>query len=193
VREARGTLGSTVSLDSVGEDRRFQLRHEDPFVAPPEARDAARRLRGHLAQPVTVWTAGEPGEPAGLTVSSLLVAEGEPAHVLGLVGTHTDLLEAAQRSGAFIVHVLEEPDERLAARFAGAYPGDPFEGLDLAWTEWGPRLAGARSVASCRLVGIEQVGYQQLVRGVIEQVTIGEDRLPLLHQLGRYRALRHER
>jgi len=177
----------------VTDDQRFTLRFEDPFVAPPEARDVARRLRGHLAHPVTVWTAGGSDDPAGLTVSSLLVAEGEPARVLGLVGTHTDLLEAVRHTGAFVVHVLEEADERLAGRFAGAYPGDPFEGLDLAWSEWGPRLAGARSVASCRLEGVERVGYQQLVRGVIEQVTIGEDRLPLVHQLGRYRALRPER
>ena len=46
-----------------------------PLRHPEEDRSAVRRLRGRLAAPVTLWTA--PG-PAGLTVSSMLVADGEP-------------------------------------------------------------------------------------------------------------------
>jgi hypothetical protein len=47
---------------------------DTPFAVPPERRSPARRLRGRLVAPVTVWTAGHPPGGAGLTVSSVLVA-----------------------------------------------------------------------------------------------------------------------
>ena len=55
------------------------IGNQHPFAVPPERRDPARRLRGRLVAPVTVWTAGHPSTGAGLTVSSVLVAEGQPA------------------------------------------------------------------------------------------------------------------
>ena len=33
--------------------------------------------------------------------------------------------------GGFVVHVLQEGDRRLASSFAGKYPADPFEGLEV--------------------------------------------------------------
>ena len=54
------------------------IHSTDPFATPEEQRSPLRRLRGRLAAPVTLWTADGPAGPAGLTVSSMLVAEGEP-------------------------------------------------------------------------------------------------------------------
>ena len=56
-----------------------------PFADPDP--DPARRLRGRLGGAVSLWTAGEPEETrgwAGLTVSSLMLAGGEPARLLAL-------------------------------------------------------------------------------------------------------------
>ena len=52
----------------------IRIGSQPPFAVPAERRDPARRLRGRLVAPVTVWTAGDPSRGAGLTVSSILVA-----------------------------------------------------------------------------------------------------------------------
>jgi hypothetical protein len=52
-----------------------QIHSSDPFATPEQDKSPVRRLRGRLASAVTLWTA--PG-PAGLTVSSMLVADGDP-------------------------------------------------------------------------------------------------------------------
>jgi len=95
---------------------------EDPYEVPPRERDLSRRLRGRLAAPVTVWTStSSEGRPVGITVSSVLVGEGEPPVVLGLIGTLTDFWDAVQDSRHFVVHVLAEDQRRMADEFAGRY------------------------------------------------------------------------
>ena len=54
--------------------RDHPLRH--PFADPEP--DPVRRLRGRLGGAVTLWTAGDGATRAGLTVTSLMVAGGEP-------------------------------------------------------------------------------------------------------------------
>jgi hypothetical protein len=49
-----------------GDQRPIRIGGQHPFATPPELRSPARRLRGRLLAPVTVWTAGTPegsGEP----------------------------------------------------------------------------------------------------------------------------------
>ena len=53
-----------------------QIHHEHPFQTPADQREPARRLRGRLTSPVTIWTAYGAEGPVGLTVSSIIVAEG---------------------------------------------------------------------------------------------------------------------
>ena len=60
----------------------IRIGGQPPFAVPAGRRDPTRRLRGRLVAPVTIWTAGRPPGGAGLTVSSILVAEGQPARVL---------------------------------------------------------------------------------------------------------------
>jgi 3-hydroxy-9,10-secoandrosta-1,3,5(10)-triene-9,17-dione monooxygenase reductase component len=66
----------------------IRIGGQPPFAVPPERRDPTRRLRGRLVAPVTVWTAGRPPGGAGLTVSSVLVAEGDPARLAWLHGRY---------------------------------------------------------------------------------------------------------
>lgn len=169
----------------------FELRFEDPFATPPEWRDPARRLRGRLPAPVTVWTAGEGGRRAGLTVSSLVVAEGDPAVVLGLVSPTSELWDVIEATGTFVVHVLAEGDRHLADRFSGARPGlgGPFSDLEVEQTAYGPVLASVESRACCHLLDASPVGYQQLVRGSVGPVALAAITSPLLWYRGRYRRL----
>jgi 3-hydroxy-9,10-secoandrosta-1,3,5(10)-triene-9,17-dione monooxygenase reductase component len=169
----------------------IRIGGQAPFAVPPERRHPARRLRGRLVAPVTVWTAGRPPGGAGLTVSSVLVAEGDPARLLGLIDPTSALWEAVQASGVFVVHVLTATDQALAERFSEVRPPvrAPFERLEVAESPWGPVLGGRRTWAACRLTGSTPVGYGELVEGVIEQVELGEDDSPLAWLHGRYRSV----
>jgi flavin reductase (DIM6/NTAB) family NADH-FMN oxidoreductase RutF len=143
---------------------------------------------------VTLWTATDPGGgPAGLTVSSTLIADGDPARVLGLLDPEADLFAAAEAAGRFVVVPLGIAHRQLADRFAGLLPapGGLFAGGDWRETPHGPVLAGATAWAGCRLDATRPLGWGVLVEGTIEHVEIGADEAggPLVHFRGRYRGL----
>ena len=163
----------------------------DPFAAPVELRDPTRRLRARLAAPVTLWTAGTPDTRAGLTVSSVLIAEGDPARVLGLVTPNSGLWDALVASGAFVMHVLEHRHRVVAQRFAGQVPapGGPFEGLEVGNSTCGPVLAEIATRAGCRVEGWAETGYAYLVTGVVESLDIGDVDDPLVYFKARYARL----
>src|SRR4051794_14124183 len=92
------------------------IHSTDPFATPDEDKSAVRRMRGRLAAPVTLWTTSG---PAGLTVSSMLVADGDPGRVLGLIDEESDFWDAVQTTRRFAVIPLTPADRQLADRFAG--------------------------------------------------------------------------
>jgi 3-hydroxy-9,10-secoandrosta-1,3,5(10)-triene-9,17-dione monooxygenase reductase component len=161
----------------------------DPFADPPEARSPVRRFRGRLASGVTVWTAGSGEDPAGLTVSSMMVAE--PSTVLGLMSDLSGLWDAIQRRGAFVVHILERKDRVLAEAFAGLRPspGGLFTALDIEESAWGPVLVGSPNRVFCRYLQATEAGFGQLVRGEIERIETAELDQPLVTFRGRYQTL----
>ncbi|MBX6752512.1 MAG: flavin reductase [Micromonosporaceae bacterium] len=185
----------------------MSIHYTDPFATPEPARSPVRRLRGRMPAPVTVWTAyGTDDRPAGLTVSSTVVVDGDPGVILGLVDEESDLYAAALASGRIVVMVLREGENQLADRFAGLLPapGGPF--ADGGWerTEYGPVRAGARTWAGCRVVSTQPVGYARLVQASVDTIHLddaghrddsghrdGTGRLddvrrPLVHYRGRY-------
>ncbi|WP_307872730.1 flavin reductase family protein [Paractinoplanes ovalisporus] len=164
------------------------IHSTDPFATPDGEKSAVRRLRGRLAAPVTLWTT--PG-PAGLTVSSTLVADGDPGRVLGLIDDESDFWDALEQSGRFAVVALTPADRQLADRFAGLMPapGGLFAGDDWTDTDYGPVPAGDRTWAGCRLESSRVVGWALLVEAVIEKVTAGPSPDPLIHYRGRYHTL----
>lgn len=172
----------------VGFDDATSRIGSDPFVTPIEAREPARRLRGRLALPVSVWTAERPGgSPVGLTVSSVLVADGAPPEVLGLVDPLSDFYEAAGQTGRFVLHVLTADHIRLAEKFAGRLPVDPFEGEAVSATPWGPALQGALTRAACTLLASSDAGYSRLLRARIDEIVLDERATPpLVHYRGAY-------
>jgi 3-hydroxy-9,10-secoandrosta-1,3,5(10)-triene-9,17-dione monooxygenase reductase component len=161
------------------------IHDSDPFATPESARSSVRRLRGRFTQTVTLWTA--PG-PAGLTVSSCLVADGEPGRLLGLVDAESQLWEAVQRTGVFAVEPLESGQQQLADRFAGLLPapGGLFKQGE-SWTEtpFGPVLGP--TWAGCRLDAAREFGWALLVEATLVEITLGPAMAPLLHHRGSYR------
>jgi 3-hydroxy-9,10-secoandrosta-1,3,5(10)-triene-9,17-dione monooxygenase reductase component len=179
-------------LGMASSDEHIRIGGQHPFATPPQRRDPVRRWRGRLLAPVTVWTAGGTSGGAGLTVSSVLVAEGQPARLLGLIDPTTALFEAMREAGAFVVHALAAGDRALAERFSEIRPPirGAFEGLEVAGSPWGPVLGGARPRAACRLEGSSPAGYAELVAGVIEQLELHDLEDPLAWLHGGYRSVR---
>jgi flavin reductase (DIM6/NTAB) family NADH-FMN oxidoreductase RutF len=147
-----------------------------------------RRLRGRLAQTVTLWTA--PG-PAGLTVSSCLIGDGEPGRVLGLIDDESTLWETISASGLFSVILLKQGQQQLADRFAGLLPAPAGlfkQGESWQESSYGPVLR--QTWVGCRFDSARPFGWAQLVEGTIEEISLGEQGPPLLHHRGSYAHLR---
>ena len=150
--------------------------------------DPVRRLRGRLGGVVGLLTADDQGTRAGLTVSSLMVANGEPARVLALVDPDSDLRDAVDGSGGAVLQLLSWPHRDLAEAFAGTAPapGGPFRMGSFVDTAWGPRLADAATWAGLRLESAAPVGWSDLLTLVIEEVVVGDDSDPLVSRRGRW-------
>jgi 3-hydroxy-9,10-secoandrosta-1,3,5(10)-triene-9,17-dione monooxygenase reductase component len=163
----------------------------DPFAVPEEERSAVRRLRGRLPSAVTLWTAlGPTGRPAGLTVSSTVVVDGDPGHLLGVLDEESEVWAAIRETGRFAMAPLRESDSQLADRFAGTMPapGGPFVGATWRETEFGPVLDSVSGWAGCRLEEARPIGWGLLVAATIERVEIDPTvaAAPLIYFRGRY-------
>ena len=98
--------------------------HEEvnPFVESEEERDPVRRFRGRLAAPVTVVTAGDGDDRTGMTVSSIVVSEGAPGRIHFLAAPTADLVDVIDRTGRFVVHILEQEQRAISEIFAEQRP-----------------------------------------------------------------------
>jgi len=169
---------------------RVTIHATDPFATPDDARSTIRQLRGRLPAAVTIWTAyGRDNRPAGLTVSSTVVAEGEPGHVIGVLDEESELYEALQSSGRFAVQLLRDGDGQLSDRFAGLLPAPGGLFADDAWdqTEFGPVRRGLGTWAGCALTDARPIGWGVLVEARVVRVELGDDAVPpLVRYRGRY-------
>lgn len=165
----------------------MSIHGDHPFLPPESERDPVRRLRGRLTSPVTLWTAGS----AGLPVTSMLVADGSPSLVIGLVDEDSLLWSALSSSSVFAVSVLSWSHRQLADAFAGTLPapGGPFRMGSWVSTSWGPVPSSVETWAGCRLLDSRPSGWAVEVRGTIEHVSVGAEPSPLLHRRGRYLTL----
>ncbi|HET7482180.1 MAG TPA: flavin reductase family protein [Actinomycetota bacterium] len=167
------------------------IHYDDPFRTPADQRDETKRLRGALVRGVTIWTSGSEDSPAGLTMSSVLLADGTPAEVLGLISDTTALYETIGATGRFVMHILPTEAENLADIFAGLRPapGGPFAHVAWSASEHGPVITELVTRAFCSVTSDIEVGYQRLVRGRIDSIALTDPGEPLVHYRGRYRKL----
>ena len=162
------------------------IHSDHPFLDPEP--DPVRRWRGRLGGAVSLWTSGDEESRAGLTVTSLMVANGVPARVLALLDPDSDLADVLARTGRPVVQLLGWAHRDLADAFAGMAPapGGPFRTGEFEATEWGPRLVSAPTWAGVALETTTEVGWSSLVTCRVEHVEVGDDDVPLVHRRGRY-------
>ncbi|MEO6604217.1 MAG: flavin reductase family protein [Aeromicrobium sp.] len=162
------------------------IHSDHPFLPPSGDRDPLRQLRGRMPAPVTVWASGSGAARTGLTVSSVIVANGEPAHVLAVIDEDSDWWASAPES--VVVNVLGQDHRFLADAFAGTAPapGGPFTLGTWTDSEWGPVLDESAGWLGVRILAEPRsVGWGLLVEGVVEKVETGEVDA-LIHLRGRY-------
>jgi flavin reductase (DIM6/NTAB) family NADH-FMN oxidoreductase RutF len=107
-----------------------------------------------------------------LTVSSVLLAQGEPPMLAGLVAPSSDLADTlAGGSGRFVVHLLGAAHRRLAQHFAGDLRA-PAELLTRSTSERGPVLGAAGDRIFCRAESLRPFGWSLLVEAVVEDVQV---------------------
>jgi len=160
--------------DSVGYNRTVSIHSEHPFLTPEPDRDPVRRARGRLNAPVTLWTTGEGRQRAGLTVSSMIIAEGEPAEVIGLVNPDSALGEVIEQTRTLVINVLGAESRTASEVFADRTPspGGKFRTGTWSQTAWGPTLDGVPAWIGARLIDgpLARSGWAYLIRAEIQKV-----------------------
>lgn len=167
------------------------IHSEHPFLPPGGERSPLRRLRGRLPAPVSVWTTSQAGRRAGWTVSSFVLADGDPPQLLGLLDEDSDLAELIGGSRTVAVSVLGSQHRALADAFAGQAPapGGVFRLGSWSDTAWGPVLEDAVGWVGARLDAREAMhaGWALLIQASIEHVELTSEAPALMHLRGRYR------
>jgi flavin reductase (DIM6/NTAB) family NADH-FMN oxidoreductase RutF len=160
------------------------IHTEHPFA---EADDPVRRFRGRLGGTVAVACAGSGADRAGLTVTSFVVANGDPAHLLVLVDPDSELADAVEETGALAVSLLTWEHRDLAEAFAGRAPapGGMFRLGTWEQTEWGPVLTDAAGWAAGPVVARTEVGWSLQLDAEVARVVVREGEV-LVHRRGRY-------
>lgn len=190
--EAGGVL-----TDRVRYNRPVAIHSEHPFLTPEPDRDPVRRARGRLNAPVTIWTTGwttgQDRDRAGLTVSSMLIAEGEPGEVIGLVNPDSAFGEVIEQTRTLVVNVLGAESRTVSEVFADRTPSPGGKFRTGSWTDtaWGPALDGVPAWIGARLVegSLVRAGWAYLVRAEIEKVhlsALAEDGTALGYLRGHY-------
>jgi flavin reductase (DIM6/NTAB) family NADH-FMN oxidoreductase RutF len=170
------------------------IHHSHPFAASEQDRNPLRRFRGRMASPVSIWAAASNDTRAGWTLSSFLVADGDPAEVIGLIDEESPVADVLPDVHTVTINLLGWDQRALADAFAGIVPapGGPF-GL-AAWqdTDWGPVLESSLGWIGARVKpDPDHAGWGLLLRAVVERVEIPSDAIDdlLCYVRGRYRSL----
>jgi flavin reductase (DIM6/NTAB) family NADH-FMN oxidoreductase RutF len=157
-------------------------------------RNPLRRYRGRMPSPVSIWAAAADGRRAGWTLSSFLVANGDPGEVIGLMDEESALADILDQTTTVTVNLLGWDQRTLADAFAGVTPAPGGAFSLAAWdhTEWGPVLTNSLGWIGARLrPDPDHAGWGLLLRAVVEHVEIQPnpaDEL-LCYVRGRYRSL----
>ena len=147
-----------------------------------------------MTSPVSIWAAEAAGTRAGWTLSSFLVADGEPAEVIGLLDEESPLADALAETQTLTVNLLGWNQRSLADAFAAVAPapGGPFTLSSWQDTDWGPVLENSLGWIGARLKPEpDHAGWGLLLRAVVERVEIPSEPADdlLCYVRGRYRSL----
>ncbi|GAA2075163.1 flavin reductase [Aeromicrobium tamlense] len=165
------------------------IHSEHPFAPADRDKDAFRRLRGRLPSPVTVVATGTGRGRAGLTVSSLLLVDGDPPRIEVFVDPDSELGESLEVGARAAASVLQAGDAFLAEVFAGLAPapGGMFTVGTWVDSDWGPRLDD-RSWCGFTVDEISELGWSLRVTGTVRTVAV-EAATGAAHARGRFHDL----
>ena len=159
------------------------IHHGHPFAVGEQDRNPLRRFRGRMMSPVSIWAAAANGVRAGWTLSSFLVAAGDPGEVIGLIDEESPLSDLLAETPTVTVNLLGWNQRALADAFAGVMPapGGPFA-LPLGERPIGARYSRPRSAGLERACepDPDHAGWGLLLRAVVERARdpIGPRRRP---------------
>jgi flavin reductase (DIM6/NTAB) family NADH-FMN oxidoreductase RutF len=170
------------------------IHHSHPFAVGEQDRNQLRRFRGRMVSPVSIWAAAANGTRAGWTLSSFLVADGDPGEVIGLIDEESPLADVLAETPTLTINLLGWGQRALADAFAGVAPapGGPFTLSTWQDTDWGPVLETSLGWIGARLnPDPDHAGWGLLLRAVVERVEIQSDPADdlLCYVRGRYRSL----
>jgi len=160
-----------------------------PTEAPPPVDPARfRSAMGRWATGVSVVTAHDRSDDAGLTVNALLSVALRPPSLLVSLQREVDTLPVLRRAGAFAVNVLAAGQRELSERFAAAVPSaEKFRGLAFHRAASGAVLLdGALATFDCRVVSTTDAYDHVLVVGEVVAMEDGPDGPPLAFFRGGY-------
>ncbi|MDZ7732111.1 MAG: flavin reductase family protein [Acidimicrobiia bacterium] len=160
----------------------------DPSEPEEADFDAARfrQVLGHFPTGVTVVTAMDDGEPAGLAVGSFASLSLDPPLVLFCAGTGSSTYPKIRDAGSFCVNILSEDQEDICRIFASK-GGDRFQGI--GWRKSGngaPLLEGVLAFLDCDIVDEITEGDHYVVVGRVTDLEVMHEGGPLLFFRGGY-------
>jgi flavin reductase (DIM6/NTAB) family NADH-FMN oxidoreductase RutF/DNA-binding GntR family transcriptional regulator len=147
--------------------------------------DAARfrHVVGHLPSGVTVITTCADGADHGMTASSVTSLSVDPPQMLACLNNAAPTTAAVAQAGRFVVNVLGQGHEDVAAQFA-APSTDKFRGVELERGGHGvPRIRGALAHLECEVTERVTGGTHSIFIGHVLLATAREGR-PLTYFRG---------
>ncbi len=153
-----------------------------------------RRVVGRFATGVTVVTAAVDGEQHAMTCNSFTSVSLQPVLVLFCAEKIARFHDAARKSGAWAVSVLNDEQQELSRRFAvrGRPLEDQFSDIphSVGPLTGAAVVDGALAALECRTVSTMDAGDHTVFLGEVLGVSVPEPEAePLVYYEGRYRGL----
>lgn len=159
------------------------MSRNDLPVAPGVDAGTFRHVVGHLASGVTVITTRTEQGPFGMTASSVTSLSLEPPMMLACLNKAAPTAAAVAAAGSYVVNVLGQGSEHLAAQFATPTP-DKFAGVAVRTGTLGlPMLVGALAHLECRVVEEVTGGSHTIFLGSVVNADASDGR-PLTYFRG---------
>jgi flavin reductase (DIM6/NTAB) family NADH-FMN oxidoreductase RutF len=164
-------------------------RHVPDPDEPEEASIDSARFRqvlGHFCTGVTVITAIDEGEPAGLAVGSFSSLSLDPPLVLFCADKGSSTFPKIRSAGRFCVNILAEDQEDVCRVFA-AKGTDKFAGMGYRKSGTGsPILDGVLAWIDCEMGDVIEQGDHYVVVGRVKELEVMHEGGPLLFFRGGY-------
>jgi flavin reductase (DIM6/NTAB) family NADH-FMN oxidoreductase RutF/DNA-binding GntR family transcriptional regulator len=159
------------------------VRSDTPAETPEVDASNFRHVVGHLASGVTVITTETADGLFGMTASSVTSLSLDPPMMVACLNKSVPTSDAVSRAGGYVVNVLGQGSEHLAAQFAAPSP-DKFAGVAVHRGTLGlPILSDALAHIECRVVEEVVGGTHTIFLGAVQRAS-AQDGRPLTYFRG---------